>query len=303
MFGAVVGHLVIDYVLSKGRVRRGLGGAVAYAGLAARRYGVDTVAVSKVGADMPDEYILFLARNGVDTSCVVRVSDSVSTSFMLKYLEKGGRELRVLGVCEPIMPSDLPECLGEADFIHVGPVIREVSSRVLERIKELSNGLLSLDLQGFIRRQEGDRIAYMVDEEVLKAVKQANVVHGDLDEAVTVTGEREPWRAALKLVNKGADIALVTLGKRGAYLAYNGRAYFIPAAKPRRVMDETGAGDVFTVIFDASYIENGSILEAAAAASAASSFLVEEEGLSGLVGKNELKKRINEVLLGIKRMV
>ena len=70
--------------------------------------------------------------------------------------------------------------------------------------------------------------------------------------------------------------------------------------KPEICLDETGAGDCFIAIllyflskYSFSDVNDNIILNATKHASAASSFLIEQKGISGLQGKYEIIQRIN----------
>ena len=70
----------------------------------------------------------------------------------------------------------------------------------------------------------------------------------------------------------------------------------VPAYKPRRVVDETGPGDVYLAIFLYELINSdmswSKIEEIAHIASAAASFLVEEKGPDGFETKRKIMKRV-----------
>jgi len=72
----------------------------------------------------------------------------------------------------------------------------------------------------------------------------------------------------------------------------------IPAFNPKRVADETGAGDVYFSIFLYEFIHSNksweSIKKAAYLASAAASFLIEKKGPNGFETKKVILKRMNK---------
>lgn len=289
--GLVVGHLVLDFVIRSGKVRKSLGGTAAYSSIALKRYGVDVSIVSRVGHDFPEEYLLFLARNGVDIS-YVKLSEFKSTSFKLIY-EDGQRRLFLASRCGQILPEDLPEIL-EYDFIHVGPVAGEVPLSTLKELR-VCKGIISLDVQGYVRSFKNGYVTYFCSRESVESLKYVDIVHGDTDEIMVLGRERSIFRAALKLLEVGPKILLVTRGEKGSYIFSRDKYFYVPAPRPRRVIDPTGAGDVYTAIFVACYVVSENILESAMMASAAASLLVEEPGLSGMGTYKEIKKRAESI--------
>ncbi len=298
--GLVVGHLVIDYVVRHGITRKALGGSAAYCSFALIRYGVIPVIVSKVGQDFPNEYLLFLARNGIDIS-YVKLTKGRSTSFKLEYFDDE-RRLYILGICEPIFPKDLPSNLNEYIFIHLGSVAREIPLETVEYIANNYKGIVSLDLQGYVRKFVGNNVLYEYNEEAVNVLKYVDIVHADDREASIICKSKEPWNMCLEISNYGPNIVIVSLGRKGAYLSIDNEVYYIPIAKPRVIIDETGAGDVYTAIFVAHYAITKDVFEAISLAASAVSFLVEDKGISGLVTKEKMFERIKEVLDNIKRV-
>lgn len=289
--GLVIGHLVLDIVVRFGRTRKSLGGTVAYSSIALRRYGVDVSIVSKVGRDFPEEYLLFLARNNVDIS-YVKLSQSKSTSFKLVY-DNGQRRLFLISQCNQIFPKDLPETL-DYDFIHIGPVAGEVPLSTLKKARECE-GIISLDVQGYVRRFKDGYVTYSHSYEGLRSLKYVDIVHGDTDEIMALGGGKSIFKAALNLLKIGPMILLVTRGEKGSYIFSRDKYFYVPAPKPRKVIDPTGAGDVYTAIFVAHYIVSNDILESAIMASAAASLLVEEPGLSGVGTYDEIRGRAEHI--------
>jgi Sugar kinases, ribokinase family len=68
-------------------------------------------------------------------------------------------------------------------------------------------------------------------------------------EAETITGihvedEASARKAAAKLHELGVDVAIITIGSKGAFYDYNGVSELVPAFKVKAV-DTTAAGDTF----------------------------------------------------------
>jgi len=92
-------------------------------------------------------------------------------------------------------------------------------------------------------------------------------------------------------------IFIMTMGEIGSLIMKRGENLIkIPAYKPKRVVDETGAGDVYLAIFLYELINSDmtwkQIEEIGYKASAAASFLVEKKGPEGFETKNKVLKRV-----------
>ena len=81
-------------------------------------------------------------------------------------------------------------------------------------------------------------------EQVREAVRHATVVLGNPEECEIATGEGDPERAARALLAAGVELAVVTLGPRGA-LAMTPSEQVSVGGFPVRVVNGLGAGDAF----------------------------------------------------------
>lgn len=295
----LLGHLVLDIVVKGGDVRKSLGGTVSFGAIAALKHQVKPRVISKIGLDFPDEYLIFLSRNGVDVSHV-RVSKShPTTRFKLVY-EDHGRTLYLLSRCEDIILGDVPLNDIRGKIAVIGSIIGEVSPSVVQEISEKA-ALTVSDIQGYIRRVSRDKKIYFTSTPEARAVISiSDVVHAEVMEAKILYGDLEPKDLARRMVEDGAGIALVTMGADGAYVATKNSTIYVPPADTDRVVDRTGAGDVFTTVFAIEYHKSGDVKEAAAYASAAASYLIERPGLEGMRNKWEIRKRMYSVLENIK---
>ncbi|GAH03600.1 unnamed protein product [marine sediment metagenome] len=89
----------------------------------------------------------------------------------------------------------------------------------------------------------------------------------------------------------------MTMGEAGSLILKNGENLLkIPAYKPKRVLDETGAGDVYLTIFLYELLNSDMTWEEieknAHLASAAASFLVEKKGPKGFETRKRILKRV-----------
>ena len=152
------------------------------------------------------------------------------------------RTQRVLAKADPFTPEQADEI--KARFIHLGTLLSDDFS--VDFIRKVSQkGILSVDVQGFLREVRGDRV-YPVDwsdkEEVLPYV---DILKLNEQEMVTVTGLKNPREVALRIASWGVKEVLLTLGSYGSLIYAGRRFYEIPAFSPSRLVDATGCGDTY----------------------------------------------------------
>lgn len=297
----LLGHLTIDMVVEGDRMRRSLGGTVTFGSLASLRHGARPHIISKVGTDFPDEYLMFLARNSIDISGVAISRFLPTTKFKLVYRGSGERDLYLLSRCEDILSGDVPLGRIKGGIVVIGSLMGEIPPSVVQEVSEVAS-LVVTDIQGYVRRQLSDkRIVLTSSPEARLVISLSDIVHAEVSEAKAIYGNLDPQDLAKKIVNEGAGISLVTLGADGAYIATKQKAFFVPSI-PTRVVDRTGAGDVFTTVFAIEYQRTGDVREASAYATAAVSFLIEKPGLDGLRDRWEVRKRAEKLMEKIKEL-
>jgi len=137
--------------------------------------------------------------------------------------------------------------------------------------------------------------------EIITLIGDRLILKGSEEEMILLAGECDNFEDVMTHCNNydNNGIYIMTMGEKGSMLTKKGEKILnIPAFKPRRVIDETGAGDVYFSIFLYEFIHSDkswkSIEEDAYLASAAASFLVEKRGPAGFVTKRAVLKRMKK---------
>jgi sugar/nucleoside kinase (ribokinase family) len=267
-----------------------LGGSAAYVSFAARRLDARVSVVSKVGDDFPAAYMWWLKQEGVDLSRLIKVEDAQSTRFELKYnSDLSDRVLRLKSRAPPITVEDLPNSL-KAKAIHIAPIADETTYETAEKLKSCAE-VLSLDPQGLVRNfDENGNVTFcsLKDKRILDLV---NIYKSSLTEIEAVTNQSDLNSAIKAIHDHGVKTVIVTLGMKGAILSVEGNIYNIPACKPEKIVDPTGAGDAFIGGFLVEYINDANYLRCACVGSAVASLVVEAPGLTFSGDKSEIYRR------------
>lgn len=264
-----VGHLSRD-LTEGGSVA---GGAGLYASVTASRLGWESGLMPR-GA--PSEAREFLGS----LDMVVDEPSDTSTTFEIRY-SGDAREVRLRELAPSILGEGLPEVWGSADVVMLAPVYQEVSTSLARRFL---GALLGVAPQGWLRRTSaGGRVEATdwYDAEVLERVDVVALSEMDVPDG------RIPGRW---LDHEG--IFIMTKGRRGAVMRFEGRWYDIPAYLAREV-DATGAGDVFAAAFLIRYFETSEAFAAGLFASCAASLKVEGAGVGAIPSREQVEQRMN----------
>lgn len=187
-------------------------------------------------------------------------------------INQDNRKQRVLAKADPFQIEDLQDV--ESRIFHLGSLLSDDFS--LDVIKYLSGkGILSVDVQGYLREVRGEKV-YSVDwPEKKKAMKYIDILKVNEFEMDVLTGYSDPIEAAKQLGKWGVKEVLVTLGSLGSIIYVDDQLYKIPAYPPQKIVDATGCGDTYATGY--LYMRNkGASYEEAGCFAAAMSTLNQE---------------------------
>lgn len=223
-------------------VQEASGGSAAntIAGLA--RLGLKVGFVGAVGDDAEGRKILQDFRNeGVDTKGIVRMNGR--TGIIIGFVDrKGERTLYPYpGVNSEIKIDDINlDYIKNTKILHLSSFVDkrqfEIQKKIVRRLPERVKVSFSPGLYA------EERI-----EELLPIIKQNSVLFLNKNEIENLTNKNYK-KGSKKLIDNGAEIVVVTLGKKGCYIQDKKNSYEIPAYKTK-VVDTTGAGDAFAAGF------------------------------------------------------
>lgn len=255
-----VGHVSIDRVENVNGVRVQPGGAALYAAVAAKTLFENVRLVSVIGRDYG--FMDVLASLGLR---YIKVFNMPSTRFEISYDARwDARYVKAsYGAGSRVSASILPvEAFSPKSIVHVSPIPPKRACKIVERVKSKSpETLISINTwMGYIRGRR--------NRELLKelALKSDFFILND-SEAKALAGTQS-LSTALKLLK--AKMLVVTLGELGAIISREGgEVQMVPALNfpVSKVVDTTGAGDVWCGAFLAAYKVSGDIMRSVTAAS------------------------------------
>jgi sugar/nucleoside kinase (ribokinase family) len=179
-----------------------------------------------------------------------------------------------------------------AKFFHLGPLLADDFS--IDEIKKLSaKGLVSLDVQGFLRKVENGNVIPVDWHDKKEALQYITILKANEYEMEILTGSADAQESAKMLHNWGVKEVVITLGSKGSVL-YNGEAFYkIPAYLPARVADATGCGDTYMAGYLYQRAKGASIQDSGNFAAAMATIKIEHSGpFTGT--KEEVQARIRE---------
>jgi sugar/nucleoside kinase (ribokinase family) len=280
----VAGFITIDKIELAMRQVTSIGGPPSYAGILCARFGFDVTPLTKVGPDFPDEQIVWLARNGLQLRAIDKSSTKKTTRFKL-VIRGEERSLYLVERCEDLTIEQVPDKQFNASL--VSPLAHEVSTPVFEEIRKRSD-FCFLDPQGFVRMFDSSGKVVVDSWNDDKVLGNVDALKMDLEEAHALTGMTD-GRAALVKLSKKVRKAVVTRGA-GPALVLDGNKISEVEIPLVKVVDTTGAGDIFAGALISCFLRSRDFLWSCCFGMAASSLSLTSIAL----GKVDLPRSVDQ---------
>ena len=291
-----VGTVAFDAIETPfGKTDKIVGGACTYISLCASYFNNNPKLISVVGDDFPSEMIGLFHSKNIDTEGL-QIKEGEKTFFWSgKYHQDMNSrdtidtQLNVLETFDPVVPESYFDC----DILMLGNLTPAVQLKV---IKQLPNRpkLIALDTMDFWMQVALD--------DLLKVIKEIDVLTINDEEARLLSGEFSLKKAANKILTMGPEYLIIKKGEHGALLFdKNNNIFSAPALLLEEVFDPTGAGDTFAGGFmgylsSQEEINWQSMKKAIIVGSAMASFTVEKFGIERIkdLTQDEIDNRINQ---------
>lgn len=297
-----IGNITKDIIIDRSGNRRVACGGTTYASVAARRLSYDSYLVTKNGRismySSGDETIGYMI-DLVKEEGVKRYwePDEHSTVFVNDY-SSGERMQQLLDSTDVITyPPKLRDSnFGRFDIVLLNPMFHEITSETAELAKKdcSADGIVVLDVQGLVREVKypgrGVSIGFWEDRE--EYLGHIDVLKVGSEEIKGVSKLEDHRDVCKELYELGPSVVALTFGAEGS-LVYDGKMdeiYKIPAFKTK-VVDKTGAGDVFSLALAIGLHKKRDVLKAGVWANTVSSFVVEGLGSRGIPPIEKVEER------------
>lgn len=222
----LIGHLCHD-VIPEGIKA---GGAVAYAAVVAAQLDCEVHILTSFGPDYRFSHLFSFAEMEVVRATATTCFENIDT--------RHGRVQRLHSRAADLNPEALPKSWPAPDIVLLGPIANEVSISFLDCFQ---NSLVCACPQGWFRQWDATGRVFPKEISLNHWPEKADVI--SLSEEDLAGNDR-----MLSQLRQRAKRLLITHGKAGADLIIAGRSIRFPA-KAAKVVDSTGAGDVFAASF------------------------------------------------------
>jgi ribokinase len=271
------------------------GGKGANQAVAAARAGGKVTFIARVGTDVfGEKAVAGFRADGINVDYVFRDPDSPSGVALIFVAKDGENSIAVAsGANARLLPPDVWKA-------------KNAFPNAAVLVLQLETPLETVQAAAELAASDGVRVilnpapARPLPEALLNNIYLITPNENEAESltGIAVDGEVAANQAADKLLARGVQNVIVTMGARGAFVAGEGIRQWVPAFKTTAV-DCTGAGDVFNGALAVALAEGKSLLEAAHFASAAAAISVSRLGAqTSAPTRKEIDQRLNEVVDG-----
>jgi ribokinase len=250
------------------------GGKGANQAVAAARAGGNVAFVNSVGEDAYTPQMVQNYKNdGIDTRYVFQEKDIASGHALIMIGGEGMNYLSVApGANYKLTPQKIDEAMPVFDEAAIIVMQYEIQEKTIKYVIDLANRKKIPVLWNCAPARAFD-LSYIPKINILVL----NEVEAGFLAEMTVETEADAEKAAQKLVDRGVEKVIITLGSKGAFVVTKNEKVSVPAFKVEAV-DTTAAGDTFCGAFAVALVEGKSLKEALQFASAAAAISVTRIG-------------------------
>ncbi|HUC80844.1 MAG TPA: PfkB family carbohydrate kinase [Flavisolibacter sp.] len=234
-----IGHITLDKVITPVQTAFMPGGTAYYFSHAITAFCKKYLLVTAV-ADSELSSVVELQERGI---AVKRFNSQHTVFFENRYGKNvDERWQRVLQQADAFSVEALEEL--NAAIFHVGPLL--ANDIAMEAIIRLSaKGKVSLDVQGLLRKVQGETVLPIDWNEKEKILPQVYFLKANEEELKVLTGFADVERGARQLAQWGVKEVIITLGSKGSVIYAEEKFYQVPAYQPPQLVDATGCGDTY----------------------------------------------------------
>ncbi len=268
-----IGHITVDQTPEGPR----LGGSAAYAALTAQALGWRAGIVTAWAEELPLGPLADLP--------IINLGADKSSTFENIYTPTG-RLQRYSGEAAFLEFHLIPEAWRNPRVLHLAPVAREVSPRIMKFVEDSFVGVTP---QGWLREWDAAGQVRVTHWE------EGSLVLNRADAAVLSRADVSGDQTQIERLAAACPLLVVTEGKDGATVYAQGEQHHIPAPAVQAI-DPTGAGDIFAAAFFVQLYQGAEARDAARFATLLAARSVERRGLEGVPTREEIYDLTPEAL-------
>lgn len=236
----ILGHLALDLIEIDGISTKSLGGVPYYGGIAGSHMGLKITIITRL-KEFDFSLLTIFKKNGINYYAY----PSEETSGLKNIYSSNNIEFRTyepLGFAGAFKVEEIPEI--NTNFFVIGPIVAgEIDLELYNYLYKKYTNKICLDLQGFIRIRDRNRVFYrdLSEDEKEEILTKVLVLKLDQKEAEVISHQKDIHKAAEQLIKYGPNEILIT-HEKGISVFTSNVSFFFPW-KNKSSEGRTGRGD------------------------------------------------------------
>ncbi|MHA4738693.1 PfkB family carbohydrate kinase [Dyadobacter sp. MSC1_007] len=267
-----IGHITLDKVVTAQSVKYMPGGTSFYFSKALRQFDINYMLVTAL-AEKENHIVAGLREENIE---VFSQNSPYTVYFENIYsANQDHREQNVLHKAAPFTVAQMPAI--DARIFHLGPLLSDDIS--VDLVKMLAaKGIVSLDIQGYLRYVKDKKVLYKDWEDKKEALAHVSILKANEFEMEVVTGTSDVREGAQYLADLGVKEVIITLGSKGSLIYTDNQFFQIPAYRPTAVVDATGCGDTYMAGYLSKKVRGAGVQEAGEFGAAMATLKIQSSG-------------------------
>jgi len=285
----ILGSIGLDTIQTKyGKKENLLGGSATYATIAAGIHG-SVIPLGIVGDDFPKEGYDIFSKYSININ---NIETKTGSTFRWggKYHDNGDDRdtlFTELGVFENFDPV-ISESDSNVSYLFLANIHPALQMSVLKQCTK--NPVVITDTMNLWIDTTSDELTSLINKTNILLINESEIIE--------LTKSADIKTAAHKVLSMGPDKIIIKLGSKGAKCFSNSNEEISIGVYPvSKVVDPTGAGDVFGGGFVSGIADGLSVYDSMRRGTALASFCIENFGVTRLlnVASDELEYRVHSI--------
>jgi len=284
----ILGSIGLDTIQTKyGKKENLLGGSATYATIAAGIYG-SAIPLGIVGNDFPKEGHDIFSKFSVNINNI-EIKTGSTFRWSGKYHDNGDDRdtlFTKLGVFEHFDPV-ISERDSNVSWLFLANIHPVLQMSVLKQCTK--NPTVITDTMNLWINTTPDELTALIEKTNILLINESEIIE--------LTKSADIKTAANKILSMGPDKIIIKLGSKGAHCFSNNEDISIGVYPTSKVVDPTGAGDVFGGGFVSGIADGLSVYDSMRRGTALASFCIEDFGVTRLLNitPDELENRTHSI--------
>jgi nucleoside kinase len=247
------------------------GGGAANTAYAYKKLGHDVSLITLLGNDFSSSgYEKKIKEDGIDISHAKFVNDQMPTAFLFNNEQKQQLMFFYWGASSKFPEFEIPELqITKKSVIHMATASPDFNKRISSKYSK--DFLIVFDV--------GQDVVVYKKQDLQEIFQNTHLLMMNDNEASEVLKRLEIKNLKeILLLFPSIKIIVETRGPDGSYLLTREEEIYVPAMKPEKIVDTTGAGDSYKAAFIHSYLEGKDWKQCAQFATEISTKVIQKNG-------------------------